>query len=161
MKDNIANQDSTNLAGMSAAEAGDYIFAFITTLKLTEKEIRSLEDEAAKWQGRVDLARSRGMNDLLAGAEREAEAVRLKLAGLRDEAEALRNSIETIRRQLPGLAARERSIDPDLLEQELLAALGKTEEEAATDRALGKLEKDNAADAALEELKAKLKGDNS
>jgi phage shock protein A len=139
----------------------DDIFAFITTLKLTEKEIRSMEDEAAKWQGRIDLARSRGMNDLLTGAEREAEAVRLKLVGLREEAEALRKSIETMRLQLPGLAARERTVDPDFLEQELLAALGKTEEEAAADRAFGKLEKDNAADAALEELKAKLKDGNS
>jgi hypothetical protein len=46
-----------------------------------------------------------------------------------------------MRQQLPGRAcvageaARERSIDPDLLEQERLMALGRTEEESATEKA--------------------------
>ena len=150
--------DSANIAGMGAAEAKDYILGFITTLKLIEKEIRSLEDEAAKWKGRAELARSRGAGELAGEADREAEKINLKLAGLREEEQSLKDSIAEMRRQLPGLAARERSIDPDLLEQELLMALGKTEEEAETDRAFKKLEKDSAADAALDALKAKMKG---
>jgi len=63
-----------------------------------------------------------------------------------------------MRRQLPGLAARERSIDPDLLEQELLMALGQTGEEAGTERAFQKLEKEKSADEALDALKARMKG---
>jgi phage shock protein A len=150
-----------DLTGMNAAEAKEYILNFITTLKLTEKEIGGLEEEAAKWKSRVDLARSKGMEGILAEAEREAERVNTKLAGLREEARSLKDSIADMRRQLPGLAARERSIDPDLLEQELLMALGITEEEADTERAFKKLEKENAADSALEALKAKLKGETS
>ena len=149
--------DSDMLAGMSAASAKEYIFGFIATLKLTEKEIFSLEEEAAKWKGRVDLARSRGANELLAEAEKEAERINARLTALRVEAESLKSSIDFMRRQIPGLAARERSIDPDLLEQELLIALGRTEEEAETDRSFRHLEKESAADAALEALKAKLK----
>jgi len=149
--------DSTKLDGMSVAAVKEYILRFITTLKLTEKEIYSLEEEAAKWRGRVELARSGGKNDLASEAEREAERVEKKLAALREEEKSLRSQVESIRRQLPGIAARERSIDPDILEQELLMALGKTGEDVETDRAFKKLEKESNADAALQALKDKLR----
>jgi len=150
--------DSLKLDGMSASAAKEYIFSLITTLKLTEKEIHSLEENAAKWKSRVELARSSGKNDLAFEAEKEAERVDKKIAGLCEEKKSLKNQIEEIRRQLPGLAARERSIDADLLEQELLIALGQTEEEAETERAFKKLEKESSADSALQALKEKLKG---
>ena len=153
-----ANSMPENLAGMNAATAKDYIFAFITTLKLTEKERLSLEAEAEKWKSRFELARSRNANDLASEAEKELGRINAKLLELTEEERSLKSNIENMRRQLPGLAARERSIDPDLLEQELLAALGRTEEEAGTERAFQKLEKDKSADEALEALKAKMKG---
>jgi len=156
---NSPNFNSINLAGMSGADAKEYILSFIATLKLTENEIRSLEAEAAKWKNRVELARSCSREDLAAEAEKEADRVNMKLAGLRDEEQTLRERIGVMQRQLPGLAARERSIDPDLLEQELLMALGRTEKEAETERAFSTLEKDRAADAALEALKGKMKDD--
>jgi len=143
---------------MSVAAAKEYIFGLIATIKLTEKDIHSLEEEAAKWKGRVELARSSGRNDLASEAEKEAQRVEEKLAGLREEEASLRDQIEALRKKLPGLAARERSVDADLLEQELLMALGKTGEEAETDRVFEKLEKDASADAALQALKEKLKG---
>ena len=138
-------------------ETGEYILALITTLKLTEKEIRALEDEAAKWKDRMELARAKGMKDLFSGAEKEAERINNKLSGLQAEGEDLKNQIDAERRQIPALAACQRSIDTDLLEQELLAALGKTREEAETDRTFRELERNSAADTALEALKAKLK----
>ena len=146
-----------DLSGMKAAEAKEYILNVVTTLKLTEKEIHSLEDEAAKWKNRMELAHSRGANDLVSEAEREFDKINVKLTGLREEEGSLKSSIADMRRQLPGLAARERSIDPDLLEQELLMAAGLTEEDAETERAFRKLEKDAYADSALEALKAKMK----
>lgn len=141
---------------MIAAEAREHILGVITTLQLTRKEIRSLEDEAAKWKSRVDLARSRGILDLLAEAEKEAEKIHAKLSGLREEEQTLKDSVDSTLRQLPGLAARQRSVDPDILEQELLIALGHVGEEAETEKAFGKLEKESAADAALEALKARM-----
>ena len=149
-------ENSAKLSGMNAADAKEYIFGFITTLKLTEKEIHSLEEDVAKWKERMDLARSRGRDDLLAEAEKEAERINAKLTMLCEEAAALRSSIDAMRRQLPGLAARERSIDVDRLEQELLMALGRTGEEAETERAFRKLEKEDCANTALEALKAKM-----
>ena len=152
------NENPENLTGMNAREAREYIFGFITTLKLTEKEINSLESEAAKWKTRAELARSKGISDLLEEAEKESGRLEAKLVLLREEKAALEKQIENMRRQIPGLAARERSIDPDLLEQELLMALGSTEEEAAAERAFKKLEKENSANDELEKLKAKMKG---
>ena len=149
-------ENSTKLSGMNAIETKEYIFGYIATLKLTEKEIIALEEEAGKWKDRIELARSRGRNDLLVEAEKEVERVNAKLTMLCEEAAALRSSIDTMRRQLPGIAARTRSIDVDLLEQELLMALGRSEEEAETERAFAKLEKEEAVDAALEALKARL-----
>ena len=148
-----------NIPAMSMVEVKEQILALISTLKLTEKEIRFLEDEAAKWKNRIDLARSRGADELLAEAEREADRVNAKLAGLREEERALRDSIGAIQRQLPGLAARERSVDPDILEQELLMALGRTGEDVETERAFRKLENESAASAALDALKNKMKED--
>lgn len=164
--DNEPNKfDSIKLDGMSAAAAKEYIFGLTATLKLTEKSIHSLEEETAKWKGRIELARSGGKDDLVSEAEKEAQRAEEKLVGLRVEEESLREQIEDVRKKLPGLAARERSIDPDLLEQKLLMALGKMGEETDTDteKAFDKLEKESFADAALQALKekmaeAKLKG---
>ena len=148
-----------DLTGMSAAEAKEYLLNLITTMKLSEKELSALMEETAKWKSRVELARSKGMDDILAEAEKEMERITIRMISLGEEVLSYKNGIEAIKRQLPGLAARERSIDPDLLEQELLMTLGQTEEEAATEKAFKKLEKENAADSALEALKTKMKGE--
>jgi len=157
MEENPTIQEQVNLAGMSAAEAREYILSFIITLKLTEKEIANHEDMADRWKRRIELARFRGRDELLAEAESEAEKINARLAELRNEKLSLTESIAAMQRQLPGLSARERSIDPDLLEQELLLALGTTGEDDGTESAFRELEKNNRADAALEELKNKLK----
>jgi phage shock protein A len=135
------------------------ILEFLTALKLTQKEIRSLEDEAAKWKGRVELALTGGKNELATDAEKELQKINMKLSGLQEEERSLKEEIDSSRRQLPVLAARERSIDTDLLEQELLMALGRDGKETETDRAFKKLEKECAADAALEALKCRMKRD--
>ena len=145
-----------NINDMNATEAKEEILALITTIKLTEKKILALEEEEAKWTNRLNLARGQGEDDLASQAQKEAEKAHAELQGLREEINEYRNRIEEIRRQIPHLKARERSIDPDLLEQELLNALGQTEEEAKSRRAFEKLEKENAADAELEALKQKM-----
>lgn len=154
-------QRPEDLFGMNPQDAKAYIAAHLVSLKLTEKKRSELEAELAKWESRVELARSKGTEDLVQDAERTAERVRLDLSRIRDEEAELRSQIETMRRQLPGLAASQRSVDPDLLEQELLMAAGRLpgdEGAAEIERNLAKLEKEAQADAALSELKAKLGG---
>jgi phage shock protein A len=162
---NIIAPDSFNekrpedLNGMDVGTAKEYIFHHITTLKLTEKKIQDLEAELSQWNSRIELAKSKGAADLALEAAGEAEKIRAQQAILAGEMAELRAQIEEMRKQLPGLAARERNIDPDLLEQELLIALGRMpgeEKQAETDRLFQQMEKDSAAEAALEALKAKM-----
>jgi chromosome segregation ATPase len=148
--------ETDNLMGMDAAGAKEYIYHCSITLKLTKKKLEETEGELAKWKGRVELARSRGEDALAPEAENEVRKFEAKQAVLAGEIEGLTREIAALRRQLPGLAARERSIDPDLAEQELLSALGATGETA---EGAGKPTEDWAkirADAALEALKAKM-----
>jgi hypothetical protein len=148
-----------DLYGMDAAGAKEYILSHITTLKLTEKKLRELDSELAEWNSRLELTRLHGATELIPEAEKRTGEIKAKQALLSGEAEDLKKQIETMRTQLPGLAARERSIDPDLLEQELLISAGHLpgdEEKVKNERILRELQKDNDAETALAELKAKM-----
>jgi len=152
--------DDANLVGMNPADAKEYLFNFITTLKLTEKQVQTLDDEISKWQSRIDLAASKGEAELALEAEKEKTRLLEKQAALKAESEELKRQINEMRHQLPLLASRERSIDPVLLEQELLIAAGfmpGDEEKVRAERQFKEMEKTQAADAALEELKAKMR----
>ena len=149
----------TNLGGMDPASAKEYIYGFISTLKLTEKKIQEIDAELLKWNSRAELARTKGHPDLAQEAEKEIERLKSKKQELDSETAELKLQIEQMRRQLPALAACARSIDPDLLEQELLMAAGYLpgeEEKAQSNRLFSKMEKDAAADDALLQLKAKM-----
>jgi phage shock protein A len=147
----VMEQPPENLRGMGVADAQEYIFHYITTLKLTEKRHGELTREHEKWLSRVDLARSGGKEDLARSAQGEADKLQSARDALAVEIADLKARIQRMRDQLPGLAARERSIDPDMLEQELLIALGDANK-APLDRQFEAVE----ADAALEALKTKM-----
>jgi len=151
--------DDANLSGMNPAGAKDYILNFITTLRLTEKNIQNLDEEISKWQSRIDLAGSKGQTELALDAQKEKDRLLEKKINLTAEADQLKQQIEEMKRQLPLLASRERSIDPDLLEQELLIAAGHMpgdEEKVRIERQFAQMEKAQMAETALEELKAKI-----
>jgi phage shock protein A len=155
----MIEQGLENLSGMDVAGAQEYILNVMITLKLTEKRIQKLDEDLAGWNSRIDLTRSQGKDDLVLEAETEAGQIREQQAQLAGEAAELKSRIEDMRKQIPLLAARERSVDPDLLEQELLIAAGRLpgdEEKLQTERQFREIEKNSAADAALEELKEKM-----
>ena len=148
-----------SLDGLDTAGAKEYIMGFLSTLKLTEKQIEELKEDEAKWERRALLARENSKDDLYEQALKEKARIETRRVELESEASELKASIEKLRSQLLVLPAKERSIDPDLLEQELLILAGRMpgdEKEAAQDRAFAKLENEASADAALEELKAKM-----
>jgi len=150
-----------DLRGLPAGEAKEYIAAHIATLKLTERRRDELEAELAGWTRRRDLAATAGAAELAEAAGTELTRIGAERDRLAAEAAGLRQSIEKMKRQLPGLAARERSVDPDLLEQELLMAAGRLpgdEDKAALDRGLADIEKEAGADAALAALKERMRG---
>jgi phage shock protein A len=153
-------QSPEDLRGMGVADAKEYILHYITTLKLTEKKHGELAGEHEKWLSRVNLARSKGAEDLALTAQGEADKLQAERDALAAEIAGLKVQINRMRDQLPGLAARERSVDPDLLEQELLIALGETPgEDGKAD--LERQFKEAEADAALEALKTKMHPDGT
>ncbi|MDR2182048.1 MAG: chromosome partitioning protein [Treponema sp.] len=154
-----AEHSPGNIAGMTVPQAREFIRAHLVQMRLNEKQYAALETEAAKWRGRAELARSQSAADLQAEAERLAAAAETKLAALKAETAELAADVQRLFRGLPALAARERSVDPDLLLQELLVSAGMNPgEEALLERAFAGWEKDAAAGAELAALKAKLAG---
>jgi phage shock protein A len=148
-----------SINGMDLSSAKEYIYGFISTLKLTEKQIQNLDIELDKWNSRIELAKSKMHPDLVLEAEKEVEMIKNKRQQLTVESKELKFQIEEMQRQLPLLAAHERSIDPDMLEQELLITAGYLpgeEESVRKNRLFNKMEKDAAAEAALSQLKAKM-----
>jgi phage shock protein A len=151
---------SVSLGGLDAAAAREYVLGYVSTLKLTEKEIERVTGEEALWERRMKTAQSYGRDDLYAEAQKEYERQKTKKGELETEAQTLTTQIANLKDELRLLPAKERSIDPDLLEQELLILNGRmpgSEQEAARDRNFAELEKDAAAESALAALKAKMK----
>ena len=148
-----------SLSGLDSAGAKEYILGMLSTLKLTQKEIDQLKEDEAKWERRAALALEQGKPDLEQEAAKERDKILNRRISLENEADELTANIDKLKAELRILPARERSIDPDLLEQELLILAGRMpgeEKEAARDRAFEKLEKEASADAELEALKNRM-----
>ena len=148
-----------SIDGLDSASAKEYVMGLLSALKLTEKEINNLRAEKAKWDRRVSLAQEHGKDDLCREALNERDRINVRITNLEAEAAELKASVKKTQSQLHLLPAKERSVDPDLLEQELLILSGRMpgdEKEAEQDRTFAKLEKESAADAALEALKTRM-----
>ena len=146
----------TDLSGLSLDGAKEYILAHITQLKLNEKQACELEAEAAVWRERAALALSRADAALAAEAEEQAGALLNKASGLRLESGELKASVDQMKRRLPSIATGARTVDPDLLLEELLIAAGREPGGAELEKKFAALEQEAAAGAALDELKARM-----
>ncbi len=143
----------------SAAAEREYLLGLLTQAKLNRKELAVLETDRATWRRRIELAAKAGDSALEMAARGELSAVEQKYDSLLAETEGFEAESTALRKKLPVIAASERSVDPDLLEQELLMAAGRepgSGDELATEQKFAKLEKDSAADAALARLKASM-----
>jgi hypothetical protein len=142
--------------GISAEDAKEYLFRHIAALKIAEKAREETAGEYQKWLKRAELAESRAAADLIEAARGETVRLQARYDTLNVEITELEELIAALRRQLPGLAARERNIDPDLLEQELRIVLGEDPGEGPTAATLDRRFEEMNADAALEALKRKM-----
>jgi phage shock protein A len=143
---------------MPIKEAREYILSFITTQKLNEKKLLLQKNEREKWQNRIKLAQNSGSDDLTAQAVAACQDIENQIQSLEAENIELKTQIKSMIDQLAGLAARERSIDPDMLEQELLLLAGFTPGGALPEeRKFASVEQEEAIESALRELKQKTK----
>jgi hypothetical protein len=146
--------DPYDLRGMAPGAAREYLFAHATDLGLLEKKLAEKAAAVGTWRERQRLAQDAGRGELMAAAESQVSAGLAELDALKAEAEALRAGVEKMKRQIPGLNARERSVDPDLLLAELQGLSGQDPE--GPDAEFGKLKKESEAEEALAKLKKNL-----
>jgi hypothetical protein len=144
----------TDLEGLGPKEASDYVLAFITTLKQTEKALAAAGEESNLWMRRVTLARSRGEEGLAAQAQaRQSDAV-ARQAALETELADLKAKVSVLKEKLTRIRMTGgKLVDADLLLAQLEMAVGPRDE-------LSRTMKKEEASAALDELKKKMREDN-
>ncbi len=148
--------DDTNLHGMTPQDAQAYILEFATSKRLTEKECETVKADILAWQQKQQLARSLGREDLVAAVDQRIAELTAKQANLELEIQDLAGKIEAMKRQIPGLKARERSVDPDLLLAEMEMTLGKSIDDIQKEQEIDGTLNSMSADEALKKLKDKL-----
>lgn len=142
----------TDIEGLDPKQAADYVLAFITTLKQTEKAVAAAEEEENLWTRRVELARTKGDEGLAAQAQARLSDAAAKKARLQAEQEDLRAKVSALKEKLVRIRMTGvKLVDADLLLAQLQMAVGPPDE-------LGHAMKSEEASAALNELKKRMKG---
>ncbi len=140
----------TDLEGLGPKEAADYVLAFITTLKQTEKACEQAQEETNLWTRRVTLAQSRGEAGLASQAMARLSDATAKQAKLEEELADLKAKVSVLKEKLTLVRARGvKLVDADLLLAQLEMLVGKKDD---LERAMKREE----AGAALDELKKKM-----
>ena len=142
----------TDLEGMNPQQAAEYVLAFITTLKQTERAVFAAEEEANLWMRRVTLAQSKGDEPLTSQAQARLSDAVAKKARLETELSDLRAKVATLKDKLKKVRMTGgRLVDTDLLLAQLEMVVG------PRDTLAGTMKKEEAS-AALDELKKKMQG---
>jgi hypothetical protein len=142
----------TDIEGLDPKDAAEYVLAFITTLKKTEKEIVRVREDEALWRKRLSLAEEKGEAALAAGARSRLAEAESKRAVLEGEAADLTQKISVLKRKLVQIRSRlPKTVDVDLLLAQLKMLAGEKD-------GLSESMRDEEANAALEELKNKMTG---
>ncbi|MDR1127007.1 MAG: chromosome partitioning protein [Treponema sp.] len=144
---------------INTSDTKAYIAGVLTTLKLTEKQREELASALAMWESRIGLARASNKEALALAAQQEADTLRAKIAGLDAEIASLKAEVDEAKRGLLTVASQKRSIDMDILQQELLIAAGRLpgdEDQVVIEQDLSDLASKASASEALAQLKAKM-----
>jgi phage shock protein A len=144
----------TDLEGLGPKEAAEYVLAFITTLKQTEKALEAAQEDTNVWTRRVSLAQAKGDAGLAAQATARLSDATAKQSKLEAELADLRAKVSVLKEKLTRIRmAGVKLVDADLLLAQLQMVTGKKDELART-------MKQEEAGAALDELKKKMQGQN-
>jgi phage shock protein A len=142
----------TDLEGLGPKEAAEYVLAFITTLKQTEKALEAAQEDTNVWTRRVGLAQAKGDADLAAQAVARLSDATAKQSKLEAELADLKAKVSVLKEKLTRIRmAGVKLVDADLLLAQLQMVAGKKDELTHT-------MKQEEAGAALDELKKKMQG---
>lgn len=130
--------------------AMELMVVYSTDIKMQEKELEPLKKEAELWASRVSLAESKALPDLAQAARERHGQIQEKIAALENSILELKLDVARLKEALPGLKAKERSIDPDQLLAELSMMTGEAmdPEKAKFDREFAALEGSGAGTSA-------------
>jgi phage shock protein A len=135
---------------MDFESAREYVLAFITTLKKTQKQRAVIEEELEHWRGRVKLADSRGEPVLKRGAEQRVAELEAGSRKLHQEELELKRKVDVLKEKLKGTKIRSSlQVDADALLAQMQMLVGEPD----------KLKEDlrnTEADHALQALKKKM-----
>jgi phage shock protein A len=147
--------EATDLSGMDPAAARSYVLGFLTTLRLTRKRQRELENVRRTWEERIRRAVAAGRPQLRDAARAELARVQEQLGTLLAEEQELAAQVEVLGSQLRSLRAQApRTADLDQLLAELQALAGERDELAEE---LERADSEQRAAAELEALKRRLR----
>ena len=115
--------------------ASEMLLACATDAKKYEKEIASLQAQAAEWKSKARLAQDRNMEELSQAALQKSAELEAKAQELALELNSIQRDIEDLRTALPIIKAKQRSVDPDqlLAELSMLVGLEKTAQTLESD----------------------------
>jgi hypothetical protein len=142
----------TDIDFMDFDSARQYVLAFITTLKSTQRERGITEEELALWRRRVKLAADRGEQVLQKAAEEKVAELAAKHARLRAEEAELARKSDVLKEKLRLLRIRSSlTVDAEALLAQLSLLAGEPDN-------LKRNLQQQEAQSALEELKRKMNG---
>ncbi len=152
--------DVSELTNLDLESAKGMMLAFATDAKRIEKEISALCGEEAQWASRVKLAQDRGLAELAQAAAARQTELAGKIQALGLERSSMLRDLELLRNYMPGIAAKERSVDPDRLLAEMQMVTGDLlhPEAAAAEAEIKTLENRAGVEDALASLKRKMGG---
>ncbi|MGQ9631056.1 MAG: PspA/IM30 family protein [bacterium] len=149
----MSDFDYLNIDGMSRRDAEDYVKQFVIAEKKTIQALEAKKAEVEKWKGRVELARSKGMEDLAREAEEQLNRFYGDVQKLLGELREVQHNLAILREKLSTRAEDLRTIDADVLAAEFEVLLGKDREKMKLDEKFENL----SADEELKKLKEKMK----
>jgi hypothetical protein len=152
MSDYPGERPDTDISGMEPEAAKEYVLAFITTLKTTQRQKQEALEEKKLWQERVRLAEQKQEALLAEKARGRVGEIQTKIAALENEERELAPKVDVLKEQLLKLSrAPQMSVDAENLLAQLQMLVGEPD-------TLSQTFKDEAAKAELEKLKRKMQG---
>ncbi len=152
MSDYPGERPDTDISGMEPEAAKEYVLAFITTLKTTQRQKQEALEEKKLWQERVRLAEQKQEALLAEKARGRVGEIQTKIATLENEERELAPKVDVLKEQLLKLSrAPQMSVDAENLLAQLQMLVGQPD-------TLSQTFKDEAAKAELEKLKRKMQG---
>jgi phage shock protein A len=140
----------TDIDFLDFETAREYVLAFITTLKKTEKQRAVTEEELEHWRGRVKLADSRGEPVLKRSAEQRVAELEARCQKLHQEEVELKRKVDVLKEKLRATKIRSSlRIDADALLAQMQMIVGEPD-------GLSEELRRTEADQALKDLKEKM-----